>query len=676
MTLKKILPDNLSLRRESIRADKIRKDSEYKYKTLFSIENDALLLVDNESYRILEVNEAACKLYGYSEKEMLGLRNFELSAEPEKTKSMRENLKERVELRFHRKRDGTIFPVDISSSIFTLNGRSVILAAVRDITMHKRTEDLNLSRIHLMEFAENHSLDDLLEETLNCAEDLTESLIGFYHFVESNQHTLKLQNWSTRTKRDYCRAEGKGMSYDSSLAGVWADCLRERKPIIHNDYASLANKKGLPVGHSPVFREIVIPVIRGGKIMALMGIGNKATEYTQSDLELVTSIAELAWDITGRKRAEEVLLLSELRFKTMFNESPYGIALIDSLTGKVYSVNPMFAKIAGRKVEEMEVIDWMSITHPDDVQKDLDNMALLNSGKIDRFQMEKRYLRPDKTEVWISMTIAPIFVEDKSHPRHLCMIEDITERKKIELQIHQKNEELIMLNAEKDRFFSIIAHDLRTPFVGFLGLTEILSDGLLDMETKEIQQMAKLIRQSAVNVYNLLGNLLEWSRMQRGLIPFEPELFLLKEKIDESLLLLLNMADKKHIQINYHFPADLLVFADPNMISVIIRNLFSNAVKFTRAGGRVELSAKVVSPKLVKITVADNGIGMDKDILGNLFNLDIKTNRNGTEGEFSTGLGLILCKDFIEKHGGRLSVVSEKGKGSIFSFELPSTIDL
>ena len=676
MNFKKTNPFSLGLHRKSTRADKIQEDSENKYKMLFTIETDALLLVDNESYQILEANQSACTLYGYSEKELLQLKNFELSAEPEKTKSMRENLKERIELRFHRKRDGTIFPVDISSTIFTLKGRSVILAAIRDITIRKRAEDLNLSRIHLLEFAETHSLDDLLEETLNCAEDLTGSLIGFYHFVEPDQHTLKLQNWSTRTKRDYCRAEGKGMSYDSSLAGVWADCLRERKPIIHNDYASLANKKGLPSGHSPVIREIVIPVIRDGQITALIGIGNKATDYNQSDLELVASVADLAWDITSRKRAEEEMKLSELRFKTMFNESPYGIALIDSLTGKVYSVNPMFAKIAGRKVEEMEVIDWMSITHPDDVQKDLDNMTLLNAGLIDRFQMEKRYLRPDKTEVWINMTIVPVFVEDKAHPRHLCMIGDITERKKIELQIHQKNEELILLNAEKDRFFSIIAHDLRTPFVGFLGLTEILADGLFEMESNEIKQMATLIRQSAVNVYNLLGNLLEWSRMQQGLIPFEPELFLLKEKIDESLLLLLNIAEKKHIQINYHFPPDLLVFADPNMVSLIIRNLFSNAVKFTRSGGRVELSAKSVSPKLVKITVADNGIGMERNILDNLFNLDIKTNRNGTEGEFSTGLGLILCKDFIEKHGGRLSVVSEQGKGSVFSFELPSANDL
>lgn len=140
---------------------------------------------------------------------------------------------------------------------------------------------------------------------------------------------------------------------------------------------------------------------------------------------------------TERRQAENLLRESEDRFKTMFNKAPLGIALIDSLTGHIYEINPKFAKIAGRSMEQMANIDWMSITHPDDVQADLDNMALLNSGRITGFQMEKRYLHPDGTAVWISMTIASLEVEDKAHPRHLCMIEDITERKQSELRLNE-----------------------------------------------------------------------------------------------------------------------------------------------------------------------------------------------------------------------------------------------
>ncbi|TAJ10509.1 MAG: PAS domain S-box protein [Nitrospirae bacterium] len=140
-------------------------------------------------------------------------------------------------------------------------------------------------------------------------------------------------------------------------------------------------------------------------------------------------------DISERKRAEEVLRRSVEMFKTIFEQAPMGIALIDSLTGRIYAVNARFAQIAGRTVEEMTRIDWMSITHPDDVQKDLDNMALLNAGTITGFQMEKRYLLPAGAAVWINMTIAPVTVEDKTHPRHLCMIEDITERKRAEITL-------------------------------------------------------------------------------------------------------------------------------------------------------------------------------------------------------------------------------------------------
>jgi PAS domain S-box-containing protein len=123
---------------------------------------------------------------------------------------------------------------------------------------------------------------------------------------------------------------------------------------------------------------------------------------------------------------------AEKRFKTIFEEAPLGVALIDSLTGFIYEVNQKFADIAGRTRQEMTTIDWISITHPDDVQEDLENMALLNAGEISGFNMNKRYVQPDGTFVWINMTIAPVFVEDKTQPRHLSMIEDITERKKME----------------------------------------------------------------------------------------------------------------------------------------------------------------------------------------------------------------------------------------------------
>jgi PAS domain S-box-containing protein len=176
------------------------------------------------------------------------------------------------------------------------------------------------------------------------------------------------------------------------------------------------------------------------------------------NLALIGSVS----DITELTRAEETLRASETRFKTMFNEAPLGIALIDSLTGHFYSVNPMFAKIAGRNMEEMAHIDWMNITHTDDVQEDLDNVALLNVGKIPGFQMEKRYLHHDGTPIWVNMTIAPIYVEDQEHPRHLCMIEDITERKEIEAGLEKARQELAVIKIDADEVNELAENVINT----------------------------------------------------------------------------------------------------------------------------------------------------------------------------------------------------------------------
>jgi PAS domain S-box-containing protein len=143
-------------------------------------------------------------------------------------------------------------------------------------------------------------------------------------------------------------------------------------------------------------------------------------------------LMEMSMDITNEQQSRKSQLQSEARFRTIFEESPLGVALIDSLNGHIYEVNVKFAEIAGRSLAEMASIDWMSITHPDDLQEDLDNMVALNSGKISGFTMEKRYVKPDASYVWINMTISPLKVENKNKPRHLCMIEDITEKKKTE----------------------------------------------------------------------------------------------------------------------------------------------------------------------------------------------------------------------------------------------------
>lgn len=179
-----------------------------------------------------------------------------------------------------------------------------LIVSALDVTPQKRSENILQTRLHIMQFAANHNLRELLQFSVDEIESLTGSSIGFFHFLEADQKTLWLQAWSTNTLREMCSAEGEGQHYAVDEAGVWADAVRQRQAVIHNDYPTLLNRKGLPKGHAPITRELVVPVTRAGKIAAVFGVGNKAHDYTSADVELVETLADFAWDVIERQRAE------------------------------------------------------------------------------------------------------------------------------------------------------------------------------------------------------------------------------------------------------------------------------------------------------------------------------------------------------------------------------------
>jgi len=251
------------------------------------------------------------------------------------------------------------------------------------------------------------------------------------------------------------------------------------------------------------------------------------------------------------------------------------------------------------------------------------------------------------------------------------MIESLREKKLMEDQIINQLQELKKVNDEKDKFFSIIAHDLRNPFVSFLGFTELMSENFDSFSHSEIREMAGELKKSAQNLHVLLENLLEWSRIQRGLVGLNTQSFLLLPFVNEMLLSVYELAEKKEIQILLDIPPDLMIEADRNMLSSTIRNLATNAIKFTPHSGKIAISARQRESHDTEIAVSDSGIGMNDELLGKLFKMDGKTSRPGTDGEPSTGLGLLLCKDFVEKHGGEIWVESTVGKGSTFYFTIP-----
>lgn len=238
-------------------------------------------------------------------------------------------------------------------------------------------------------------------------------------------------------------------------------------------------------------------------------------------------------------------------------------------------------------------------------------------------------------------------------------------------ELQQTQDELKQANANKDKFFSIIAHDLRGPFSGFLGLSELLTTEFDQLEKTEIVQIGESLNKAAKRVFELIENLLEWARAQMGRIEFTPVQINLQEAIDRISKIFKATANNKDISLENNVDDDIIVFADNNMLNTILRNLTSNALKYTVRGGKITYSSNAQDDNSIEINVTDTGVGMKEEVMEKLFRIDVKHSTPGTEKEQGTGLGLLLCKEFVEKHNGKISVKSVLNQGSTFTFTLP-----
>jgi signal transduction histidine kinase len=229
---------------------------------------------------------------------------------------------------------------------------------------------------------------------------------------------------------------------------------------------------------------------------------------------------------------------------------------------------------------------------------------------------------------------------------------------------------LKLINATKDKFFSIISHDLKNPFTSLLSISETMKENYDSFEEEEKKNSVQRIHGSIKNIYNLLENLLTWSRTQTGRIQFNPEKFNLSNLLEENCSLFAHTASKKDIKLISNYQDGLIVNGDRNMINAVVRNLLNNGLKFTATGKSVEVGTND-HPEEVEVYIKDQGVGISEEDQQKLFRIDKKVKTTGTAGEKGTGLGLIICKEFIEKNSGRIKVNSRPGEGSTFSFTIP-----
>lgn len=389
-----------------------------------------------------------------------------------------------------------------------------------------------------------------------------------------------------------------------------------------------------------------------------------STSIVQNDLGEILGMVGIAADITREKQAEIELKQSEERMRNLIATMPDGVYR-STPEGKFVEVNPAMVKMLGYDTrEELMNIDIKTQLYFDPADRE---SAILEEElqEMGIFRMKRK----DGSAVWVEDH--GWYVTDKSGKIifHEGISRDVTERKMADMQLLQYSEELQELNATKDKFFSIIAHDLKSPFNSISGLSEILKNEAGDLDVADIEQYAGIIHSTSVQTYRLLENLLDWARLQQSQIIFRPVKVHLQAIVSEVFELMIEKAQSKNIELLNLVPGNLIISADLDMLKTIVRNLVSNALKFTSSGGKIEL--KVVDrPDEIEISVKDTGTGIGKEDRDKLFKVGSIFSQRGTENETGTGLGLMLCKEFAEKHGGRIWVESEHGNGSTFIFTL------
>ncbi len=373
-------------------------------------------------------------------------------------------------------------------------------------------------------------------------------------------------------------------------------------------------------------------------------------------------------DINLRKNLEEEMRRSEIKFKSVFELSRIGISITDE-QGNIIECNRASERILGISFLEHLNRDFADkewrIIRPDHTIMPPEEFASVRALKEQKAftEQEMGVVKKEGKVSWISVSAVPLPLKGYGV---LITYVDITE-------ISRQKQQLMELNKTRDKFFSIIAHDLRSPFNAIKGFSNLLKKNHKTYDEQKREKLINIIAESAEKASDLLENLLEWSRAQTGTIAFNPSLLELKPLFSELIEHANGRASRKEITFTMTVPESLKAVADKDMLQTILRNLVDNAFKFTEPGGKVSISA-FEDAGAVKISVKDNGIGIPKDMHGSLFSIDKKSASSGTLNEKGNGLGLILCKEFLAKHGKDLSFVSAPGEGTEFYFHLQKSI--
>ncbi len=631
--------------------------------------------------KIVRWNRRHETMTGYSAEEMSGKRLTDWYEGDEKSMAaVQAGLKMTLETGFGeaeadlRRKDGTRIPMYFTASPMTLFGKRYFAGLGIDISERRRAERLMRIRLDLIEFAEKHTLNELLRKTLDEVAEISGSRIGFYHFVEKDQKTLSLQAWSTRTLNEFCETEGYDRHYSIDQAGVWVDCVREKRPIVHNDYASLPHRKGIPAGHAPVIRELTVPVVKDDLIVAILGVGNKDSDYTDDDVRTVSFIADVTWEIVSKQRAIDALRESESKLSALFAAMTEMVALHELVfdeTGtavnyRIVDCNEAYTRITGIRREDAVgrlATEVYGTTEPP-YMEEFSKVGLSGAP----YSYDTYYPPMDKH--------FSISVVSPGKNRFATITTDISEIKRIQAAIDAKNKEL-------EQIVYVASHDLRSPLVNVdgysreleLSIKELSSrlgdsggehEAALRAEFADMEKSIGRIRISASQMDRLLKGLLHLSRQGRASLQIEDvDMNVCVARLVASFAY--TVEDLKAELIAERLPP---CRGDAVQLTQVFSNLINNAIKYRDPSRplRIVIRGSATADRAT-YRVEDNGVGIAENHLEHVFKLFHRLDPDKTEGE---GIGLTIARQALSRMYGEIRAESELGKGSAFIVTMPS----
>lgn len=648
-------------------------EDESRYKMLANLSTEGIIIHDKGV--VVDANESILKLFNTSLSQLKNQNIIELFAATEKDKELLyKNISNKYEKSYEvnaKLQNGTIKTLEITAKNFLYKGKDLRVAVIRNISERKKEEKINNALYKISEAVhDSNNLNELYElihkilgelipvENFYIAEydELTDT-ISFPFFVDEIDQPPAPQK-KAKGLTEYVLNTGKPL-----LA----------PPEIFNELE--AKGEVVSVGE-PSIDWLGVPLVVGSKTIGVLAIQsyNESIRFGKNELSILQFVSSQIANAIERKRAETQLKESEEQIRLLLDSTAEAIFATD-VNGICFMANQACAKILGYSEAEFFIGKNMHYlihhSYPDCSIYPIESCRILLTIKNDAnlHNEDEVFWKSDGSKLQIEYWAHPILKNNKVIGAVVTFI-DISERIKAQQKIHKYNEELKSLNASKDKFFSVVAHDLRSPFHGLLGLSEIMVDEFDSLDKPDIKSFMINIHKTIKNVYKLIENLLEWSRLQSGKMSFSPAKLNFSQLVENVQQVLVGVSSLKGITILNNVKKNIFVSADEKMITSVLQNLITNSIKFSNPNSEIEVTAEL-SEQFIKVSIRDNGIGMDEDMISKLFTLDNSITTPGTAQEKGTGLGLILCHEMIEKHNGKIWAESKKGFGTTFHFTLP-----